>query len=176
MLKHCQGEKIKEEIIKIFKASEASETSKAEEEEDEQQKFIRYCQLGNLEKVNEYLETSLHYISYALYVASTNGQISIVDRLLQSNCVDPPDKEIFTYNDILIYTISKNYVEIVDLLLKDPRVDPSVNNNQAIRIAKSNDQIEIVDLLIKDPRVDPSSINKQQTRIFSNKKKLKKCI
>jgi hypothetical protein len=155
-----------EEIIKKFKASEASEASEAEEEEAEEQKFIRYCQLGNLERVNEYLENRHQTfdqlsISYALYIASINGEISIVDRLLQENT---PNKEEFTYNEILLYTIAENYVEIVDLLLKDRRVDPSANNNFAICMAKSKGLTEMVQCLLQDPR----------TRIFTKSQKMSK--
>jgi hypothetical protein len=150
-----------EEISGLF-----DKAAKAEEpltEEDKQQQFIEACQLGNIEKVNDYLEKRLQTydqlpISYALYIASKHGQISIVDRLLHD------EREDLCINGILLYTIAENYVEIVDLLLKDPRIDPSAFNNQAIRLAKSRGMIEMVNCLLQDPR----------TRIFSNKKAKKK--
>jgi hypothetical protein len=48
-------------------------------------------------------------------------------------------------------------VELVDLLLQDPRVDPSADNNWAIRFASNNGHLSIVDRLLQDPRVDPSA-------------------
>ena len=42
-------------------------------------------------------------------------------------------------------------------LLKDPRVDHSDNDNEAIKSASKNRHTEIVRLLLKDPRVDPSA-------------------
>ena len=44
------------------------------------------------------------------------------------------------------------------LLLADPRVDPSADNNYAIRWAAYNGHTEVVRLLLADPRVDPGAI------------------
>ncbi len=46
---------------------------------------------------------------------------------------------------------------MVELLLKDPRVDPSSNNNYAIRKASKNGCVKMVGLLLQDSRVDPPS-------------------
>lgn len=48
---------------------------------------------------------------------------------------------------------------VAKLLLTDPRVDPRVNNYSALRIAVGRDEVEIVKLLLDDPRVDPSYFN-----------------
>ena len=48
-------------------------------------------------------------------------------------------------------------IEIVKLLLVDPRVDPSTSDNFAIRWAAFNDHTEVVKLLLADSRVDPSA-------------------
>ena len=50
--------------------------------------------------------------------------------------------------------IINNDIEIIKTLLTDNRVDPSVNNNEAIRDASSNGHIEIVKLLLADSRID----------------------
>ena len=47
-------------------------------------------------------------------------------------------------------------VDVVKLLLHDSRVDPSADNNYAIRTASFNGHAEVVQLLLQDPRVDPS--------------------
>ena len=49
-----------------------------------------------------------------------------------------------------------NQVEVVKLLLQDPRVDPSYQNNYAIILASENGHVEVVKLLLQDPRVDPN--------------------
>lgn len=47
------------------------------------------------------------------------------------------------------------HIVIVDWLLKNPKVDPSFNNNETLRKAAENGRLKIVELLLKDPRVDP---------------------
>ena len=54
------------------------------------------------------------------------------------------------------HAIIKGDIELVKLLLSDPRVDPSADNNFAIKKAAENGHYKIVKLLLNDPRVDPS--------------------
>jgi len=49
--------------------------------------------------------------------------------------------------------------DVVALLLKDLRVNPSAQNNWAIRSAARNGQKDVVELLLQDCRVDPSAQN-----------------
>jgi hypothetical protein len=46
------------------------------------------------------------------------------------------------------------HLAVVDLLLQDARVDPSANNNDAVRRAVENGHIAVVDRLLEDDRVD----------------------
>ncbi len=63
--------------------------------------------------------------------------------------------------DLLIeglYEAVKNgHLDIVRILLADPRVDPAVNDNRAIRVAAGYGHLDIVEILLDDPRVDPSA-------------------
>ena len=57
------------------------------------------------------------------------------------------------------------------LLLNDPRVDPSADNNFSVRRASANGRVEVVKLLLNDPRVDPSADNNdaiQQASRYGN--------
>ena len=62
---------------------------------------------------------------------------------------------------ILSNAILKNNIDIVKLLLADPRVDPTESvdsscvSNYAIRVASENGYVDIVKLLLEDERVDP---------------------
>jgi hypothetical protein len=49
----------------------------------------------------------------------------------------------------LLTAIKLNHVEVVRLLLADPRTDPSAWNNYAIRLASENKHKEVVELLQK---------------------------
>ncbi|KAJ3308504.1 hypothetical protein HDV04_001183 [Boothiomyces sp. JEL0838] len=58
---------------------------------------------------------------------------------------------------LLFVGIWFNHPMIVEILLRDQRVDPSINNNAAISIAANSAKCEIVEILKRDPRVDVSS-------------------
>ncbi len=47
------------------------------------------------------------------------------------------------------------HIEVVRLLLQDPRVNPAAGNNSAISGASKNGHVEVVKFLLQDPRVDP---------------------
>lgn len=57
--------------------------------------------------------------------------------------------------------------KIVELLLKNPRVDPSANDNLAIHVASQNGHSEVVELLLQDPRVDPAARDNFAIRVAS---------
>ena len=45
---------------------------------------------------------------------------------------------------------------LVRELLKNPEIDPSIDDNFAIRIASENGHYKVVENLLQDPRVNPS--------------------
>jgi hypothetical protein len=53
-----------------------------------------------------------------------------------------------------IKSVKKNDLVSFKSLLNDITIDPSVNNNYALRIAAEDGNAEMVELLINDPRVD----------------------
>jgi len=57
---------------------------------------------------------------------------------------------------------------VVDRLLKDSRVDPSVQENSAITFAAENGHVAVVDRLLKDGRVDPAAKNNYPFRVAVN--------
>lgn len=57
----------------------------------------------------------------------------------------------------LVKAIKEKQLEVIELLLTDPKVDPSGDNNNAIRMAVEGENVETVKLLLADSRVDPSA-------------------
>ncbi|KAJ2988981.1 hypothetical protein HDV02_005226, partial [Globomyces sp. JEL0801] len=55
--------------------------------------------------------------------------------------------------------IRNNKANIVQILIEDKRVDPSAEDNHAIRCACSDGRTEIVKILLNDVRVDPSALD-----------------
>ena len=60
----------------------------------------------------------------------------------------------------------KGHHLVVRELLKDPRVDPSADNNFALRMAvnEKTPQVEVVKELLKDQRTDPSKDNSSNNK------------
>lgn len=81
--------------------------------------------------------------------AIRQGDLSTVIHL--SEIIDPSFE-----NSYALAFASKYNLEIVEFLLKDPRIDPSANYNLAITNACKDGNLAIVNRLLEDPRVDPS--------------------
>jgi ankyrin repeat protein len=64
-----------------------------------------------------------------------------------------------TLQEQLRIAIEENNREVVNLLLKNPKVDPSADNNYYIQRAAYNGHVEVVEILLQDRRVDPSVNN-----------------
>jgi hypothetical protein len=79
------------------------------------------------------------------------GPMVVIKYLIKNKCVDPR---------LGIKSASKHgHVEVVKLLLGDPRVDPSADDNYAIRFASGKGHVDVVKLLLSDPRVIPSAFD-----------------
>ena len=115
-------------------------------------------------------------VSSAFEIAIICNHVKIVQMLLEDGRADPtgtvkydtgwthPLVEITHFGtqiamDAIRFASMEGHIEVVRLLLQDPRVDPSVSNNEAILNAVSNGHTEIVRLLLQDPRVDPTDDN-----------------
>jgi hypothetical protein len=76
--------------------------------------------------------------------------------------IDKPEFAIY-------YNFRDNDVSLLDLLLQDPRVDPSMGDNQAILEASRKGHLAVVDRLLQDPRVNPSACGNYAIREASGK-------
>ena len=65
------------------------------------------------------------------------------------------------------WAIEGNCWNLVEELLRNPNVDPSVNYNYAICKASREGHVEVVRLIMKDPRVDPSAFGNYAIRYAS---------
>jgi len=82
-----------------------------------------------------------------------NGSLATVDHLMRNNLVDPSH----SYNDPIRSASYEGHLAIVDRLLQDPRVDPTIQDDceaNALQIACCGNHVEVVDRLLQDPRVD----------------------
>ncbi len=72
--------------------------------------------------------------------------------------------------DALPLAAEYGHYDVVHLLLRDSRVDPSEWDNRALRKAAANGHYRIVERLLKDPRVDPSDFDNEALKQAASKK------
>lgn len=62
-------------------------------------------------------------------------------------------------------SVERGYTALVEILLSDLRVDPTINNHQALITASFRGYYDIVRLLLKDKRVDPTAQDCRAMRV-----------
>ena len=107
-------------------------------------------------------ERSLKMLEKNLIDATRIGDVDAVVHLLELG-VDPSAEN----NDAILFA-SMHYSEVLKILLEDPRVDPSANDNFALRLASAEGHTEVVRILLADERVDPSAKDNEALRWASS--------
>jgi ankyrin repeat protein len=89
----------------------------------------------------------------AIYKATLRGHERVLDLLLSDHRINISEKNYIG--------IASEYgrFQVVAMLLRDKRIDPSVQDNYAIRFASANGHKDVVELLLRDKRVDPTAYN-----------------
>jgi hypothetical protein len=83
-----------------------------------------------------------------LFQGVENGYLYVVENALKLG-IDP---SIYNNYAIRIASVS-GFLDIVKLLMKDPRIDPSFDKNWAFRYAIKYDHLKVAKELLKDKRV-----------------------
>jgi ankyrin repeat protein len=93
----------------------------------------------------------------SLCMAAIMGQTEIVDIFLNDGRFNPALKMRLYMNEdghnALEYACGNGYLDIVELLLIDPRVDPTVNGNLAVSLSAGNGYSDVLKRLLQDPRI-----------------------
>jgi hypothetical protein len=76
---------------------------------------------------------------------ATNGNLAIVERLLEHPEVDPTDDD----NQAIRWAAINGHLQVVERLLEHPRVDPATDDNCAVRWAAGNGHVKIVERLLQ---------------------------
>ena len=84
-----------------------------------------------------------------LKMAFTVGDIPIISAVLSHPNVRPTDED-------LIEAAAFGMDSVVSLILADPEIDPSADDNDAICVASANGHTDVVSVLLSDSRIDPS--------------------
>ena len=119
-----------------------------EEIEIQQKVFTEaYTKSDDVELVNMLIENTEIDISatnnYAIRIASQNGHVAVVNRLLQdvTGRVDPSALN----NYAIRYASENGHNAVVDRLLQDGRVDRSADRNYVFRLASENGHVDVVE-------------------------------
>lgn len=67
-------------------------------------------------------------------------------------------------NYAICFASKRDHHKVVQLLLKDARIDPSADSNSAVNMASENGYSEVVKLLLQHPKVDPSAMENKAIR------------
>lgn len=114
------------------------------------------CEIGDLELVELLLKDGRVNPTFennaAINIVCKNGHYNLFKFLLSFK--SEKGDRIQPSKDCLINACTGGHRKIIKLLLKDKRIDPSVNDNLAIRAVCQSGYVEIVKKLCKDPRVD----------------------
>jgi hypothetical protein len=113
-----------------------------------------YKRSKSTDTISSTSSTRTEHPSSALFNAIQNNQTDVVDALLNTSFIDP-----ILLNLAFIKASEYGRVQIFDVLVQ--RVDPSVNDNDAIKRAAENGHVEIVERLLRFPSVDPA-VNENQ--------------
>ena len=118
------------EISQLFEEQKIQEIQETEESDNEESdNLYRACGTGNVEMVNRCIENGIDPSSYnnaAIRIACEGGYIDMSE---------------------------EDYIDVINRLLQDKRVDPSAESNSAIKNAIKYGKISVVDLLLQDKRV-----------------------
>lgn len=113
------------------------------------------CKRGDVNVVRKLLDEPLcDPDSKAMINAINYGHIDIVEILLNDGRIHP--QRIFEYQMVssLIHDFENPMdINILQMLLKDHRVDPSEGENSALNTAFLIENVTVVNMLIKDDRV-----------------------
>lgn len=112
---------------------------------------------GYLGVVNRLLQDPRVDPSYdgnlSIIEALNYGHLDVVKRLLLDKRINPNEVTSWIKQNILVKAVEKGYVDIVELILQNPKTAPSINNNAALVAAINNKDLEIINILLADPRL-----------------------
>jgi len=119
--------------------------------------FIRAALNGNIEVMKVLLETGKVDPQPAFFPTLMNHKVNTLNFLLDNNLVDSTVNNSIALYDALDFFDEK----ILEILLKDGRLDPRIGNNRLFMLASKSSfsSREKVIALLKDGRADPSYLN-----------------
>jgi hypothetical protein len=91
--------------------------------------------------------------------AAACGSLQVLSWMLDTYSIDPSVEDDEQSDNLLETAIMYRQLDTVKYLIEDHNVDPSVNFNRAILIAKDRNAIQIINYLLEDSRVNPLNLD-----------------
>lgn len=114
------------------------------------------CNLSN----NELLLTALLSISDVNAILEHLLEKKDKDQILALLKSNPSKLDVGrNENDLFHIACFEGWTEIIEFLLKNPKIDPTSHSSYALLCAARNSQMEVVQLLMTDGRVNPYEEN-----------------
>ena len=117
-----------------------------------------------LENNRTYRKTVIHR---AINIAKDLRNEAILNLLYKADRI-----EYYTGQAALLEAIRLGNIDIFNILINRPEIDPSIENNQAIISASYAGNLEMVNRLLVDPRVNPSAKNNLAIKFADDQKHL----
>ena len=139
---------------------------------DNQKAFYAAIEKSDMSIIKKFINNPEISISgsdnYAIKMAAAKGRADVVELLLQKGA-DPSADDHHT----LYYAVTNGHLDVVNVLLKHPKVDPSVFDNMLLEIAKKSQRWDVFNRLLQDPRVFKAAMH-PETLKFVGKEVLDK--
>jgi elongation factor P--beta-lysine ligase len=91
-----------------------------------------------------------------LIEAMKENNIDLVESILNE---DKNNNLTVNNDELFFYVINGKRMDLLFILLKNKKIDPTWCNNSAIRLASEEGRLDILELLLNDKRVNPSINN-----------------
>jgi ankyrin repeat protein len=120
-----------------------------------QTKSLKYRHIGwrsVYERFKEAIENGTTDLNKLLILMAQMGHVNEVSVLIEFGANPAADNNL-----AIILAVDNDRIDVVKLLLKNRRVDPSANNNQAYKISTKNGFHRITALLEENPKVQQTT-------------------
>ncbi|KAI8908459.1 hypothetical protein EDD86DRAFT_207742 [Gorgonomyces haynaldii] len=125
--------------------------------QDNQAQFLKCVQYNKPEYIRRLMQSEqvnvsglAHFQGFRPLVFRGERNVGIMEMLLEERRIEKRG-----YRP-LAYASWHGYKQIVELLLLDSDVDPSEDDNEAMRFALANNQVDVCEILYDTTRVDPA--------------------
>ena len=137
--------------------------------------FLCACETSQMALIKPFLARGINpsiHGNRALFIACYNNYIDLFQLLLNNPRINPSFLRSVDYDglarSIVGVIVCRGHIELLDLLIKDSRVNLNINDNEGIRFAIYIGRIDIAQRLWQDPKVKATYIPTPKDLLYLN--------